>query len=55
MSYVNDTTFAALKPKGAIDRISHLVEVERYKELHEAVILSASRTLDDKEKWITSI
>jgi len=55
MSYVNDTTFAALKPKGAIDRISHLVEVERYKELHEAVILSASRTLDDKEPWITSI
>ncbi|KAF9509164.1 hypothetical protein BS47DRAFT_1349542, partial [Hydnum rufescens UP504] len=35
MSYVNDTTSLSLST------------VERYKELHEAVILSASRTLDD--------
>jgi len=52
-SYVNDTTFAAFKPKGAIDRISTLVEVEQYKELHRAVISAASKTLDDNEKWIT--
>jgi len=42
-SYVNDTTFAAFQPKGAIDRISNLVEVEQYKELHKAVISAASK------------
>jgi hypothetical protein len=52
-SYVNATTFPAFKPKGAIDRISTLVEVEQYKELHKAVISAASKSLDDTEKWIT--
>jgi hypothetical protein len=54
-SCVTDTTLPGLRPKRAINLISELVDGERHKDLHEAVILSASRTLDDKEKWITSI
>jgi len=52
-SYVNDITFPALRPKRVIGRISALVEVEQYRELYE-VMIAASRTLDDKEMWITS-
>jgi len=51
-SYVTDTTLPGLRPKRAIDRISELVKVGQYRELHAAVILSASRPLDNKEKWI---
>ncbi|KAF9509658.1 hypothetical protein BS47DRAFT_141219 [Hydnum rufescens UP504] len=47
--YVNDTKFPGLRPKRAIDRISVLVKVGKYKELDAAVILAASRTLDDEE------
>ncbi|KAF9507002.1 hypothetical protein BS47DRAFT_1352209 [Hydnum rufescens UP504] len=54
-SYVNDTTLPGLRPKRAINQISELVNGVRYKDLHEAVILSVSKTLDDTEKWITSI
>ncbi|KAF9505331.1 hypothetical protein BS47DRAFT_1354063 [Hydnum rufescens UP504] len=54
-AYVNDTTLPGLRPKGAINQISELVNGEQYKDLHRAVILSASRTLDDKEKCITPI
>ncbi|KAF9518824.1 hypothetical protein BS47DRAFT_1388760 [Hydnum rufescens UP504] len=52
-SYVNDTTLPGLRPKRAINQISQLVNGEQYKDFHKAVILSASRTLDNKEKWIT--
>jgi hypothetical protein len=44
-SYVNDTTLAGLRPARTIDRISDLVQVEQYKDLHEAVI-AAYHTLD---------
>ncbi|KAF9512330.1 hypothetical protein BS47DRAFT_1394330 [Hydnum rufescens UP504] len=54
-SYVNDTTLPGLRPKRTINQIPELVNGEQYKDLHRAVILSVSRTLDDKEKCITPI
>ena len=51
-SYVDDTTLAGLKPKSAIGRISELVKVDEYKELHEA-IRAESKTLNRRETWIT--
>jgi len=52
-SYVNETTFPALQPNRAIGQISELVKAEQYKELHAAVILAASRALDDEDTWMT--
>ncbi|KAF9516296.1 hypothetical protein BS47DRAFT_1340888 [Hydnum rufescens UP504] len=37
-SYVTDTTLPGLRPKRTIDRISELVKVEQYRELHAAWI-----------------
>jgi hypothetical protein len=37
-SYIDGTTLSALRPARAINRISELVQVDRYRDLHEAVI-----------------
>jgi len=51
--HVKDTTFAGLKPNTTIDQITELVKLDKYKDLHEAVI-AKSKTLVDREGWITT-
>ena len=53
--YVNKTTLATFRPKGAIDEISRIVGVDGYHKLDKKAMEAAESLKEgDDEEWITT-